>query len=106
MSKKEFLKEDVLKFLGGTSSILNALMEEIEERIKLRVEKVISKFEIVTKSEFEIVFSMAQESRKENAILKKKLDALEKKMKLLSKNNNKKYFFSKNLLSIINKVWF
>ena len=90
MSKKEFLKEDVLKFLGGTSSILNALMEEIEERIKLRVEKVISKFEIVTKSEFEIVFSMAQESRKENAILKRRLDALEKKMKLLSQKTNKK----------------
>lgn len=90
MSKKEFLKEDVLKFLGGTSSILNALMEEIEERIKLRVEKVISKFEIVTKSEFEIVFSMAQESRKENAILKRRLDALEKKMKLLSQKMNKK----------------
>ena len=90
MSKKEFLKEDVLKFLGGTSSILNTLMEEIEERIKLRVEKVISKFEIVTKSEFEIVFSMAQESRKENAILKRRLDALEKKVKLLSQQFNKK----------------
>ena len=90
MSKKEFLKEDVLKFLGGTSSILNALMEEIEERIKLRVEKVISKFEIVTKSEFEIVFLMAQESRKENAILKRRLDALEKKVKLLSQKINKK----------------
>ena len=90
MSKKEFLKEDVLKFLGGTSSIFSALMEEIEERIKLRVEKVISKFEIVTKSEFEIVFSMAQESRKENAILKKKLDMLEKKVKLLSQKTNKK----------------
>ena len=90
MSKKEFLKEDVLKFLGGTSSILNTLMEEIEERIKLRVEKVISKFEIVTKSEFEIVFSMAQESRKENAILKRRLDALEKKVKLLSLKINKK----------------
>ena len=90
MSKKEFLKEDVLKFLGGTSSILSTLKEEIEERIKLRVEKVISKFEIVTKSEFEIVFSMAQESRKENAILKRRLDALEKKMKLLSQKMNKK----------------
>ena len=90
MSKKEFLKEDVLKFLGGTSSIFSALMEEIEERIKLRVEKVISKFEIVTKSEFEIVFSMAQESRKENAILKRRLDALEKKVKLLSQKINKK----------------
>ena len=90
MSKKEFIKEDVLKFLGGTSSILNALMEEIEERIKLRVEKVISKFEIVTKSEFEIVFSMAEESRKENAILKRRLDALEKKVKLLSQKINKK----------------
>ena len=89
MSKKEFIKEDVLKFLGGTSSIFSALMEEIEERIKLRVEKVISKFEIVTKSEFEIVFSMAEESRKENAILKRRLDALEKKMKLLSQKTNK-----------------
>ena len=90
MSKKEFLKEDVLKFLGGTSSILNTLMEEIEERIKLRVEKVISKFEIVTKSEFEIVFLMAHESRKQNAILKRRLDALEKKVKLLSQKTNKK----------------
>jgi len=90
MSKKEFLKEDVLKFLGGTSSVISALMEEIEERIKLRVEKVISKFEIVTKSEFEIVFSMAEESRKENAILKKRLDVLEKRMKLLSQKSNKK----------------
>ena len=90
MSKKDFFKEDLLKFLGGTSSILNTLMEEIEERIKLRVEKVISKFEIVTKSEFEIVFSMAEKSRKENAILKRKLDALEKKMKLLSQKTNKK----------------
>ena len=90
MSKKEFFKEDVLKFLGGTSSILNTLMEEIEERIKLRVEKVISKFEIVTKSEFEIVFSMAEESRKENAVLKRRLDTLEKKIKLLSQKANKK----------------
>ena len=90
MSKKEFFKEDVLKFLGGTSSILNTLMEEIEERIKLRVEKVISKFEIVTKSEFEIVFLMAEKSRKENAILKRRLDVLEKRMKLLSQKSNKK----------------
>jgi len=90
MSKKEFLKEDVLKFLGGTSSIFSTLMEEIEERIKIRVEKVISKFEIVTKSEFEIVFSMAEECRKENEILKRKLDVLEKRMKLLSKKSNKK----------------
>ena len=90
MSKKEFFKEDVLKFLGGTSSILNTLMEEIEERIKLRVEKVISKFEIVTKSEFEIVFSMAEKSRKENAILKRRLATLEKKIKLLSQKTYKK----------------
>ena len=87
MSKKEFFKEDVLKFLGGTSSILNTLMEEIEERIKLRVEKVISKFEIVTKSEFEIVFSMAEKTRKENAILKRRLATLEKKNKITFSKN-------------------
>ena len=90
MSKKEFLKEDVLKFLGGTSAIFSAVMEEVEERIKLRVEKVISKFEIVTQSEFEIVFSMAEKARQENKILKKKLDALEKKNKLLSQKVAKK----------------
>ena len=37
MSKKEYIKEDILKFLGGTSSIINTLIAEMEERIKIRV---------------------------------------------------------------------
>ena len=86
MSKKEFLKEDLLKLIGGTGSLITVLMEEIEERIKLRVEKVISKFDIVTKSEFDIVFSMAEKARKENEVLKRKLIILEKQIIIISKN--------------------
>ena len=86
MSKKEFLKEDLLKLIGGTGSLITVLMEEIEERIKLRVEKVISKFDIVTKSEFDIVLSMAEKARKENEVLKRKLIVLEKQIIIISKN--------------------
>ena len=85
MSKKEFLKEDILKFLGGTSSIINVLMDEMEERIKLRVEKVIRKFDIVTKSEFDVVMTLAEKSRKENQLLKRKINSLEKKINSFKK---------------------
>ena len=90
MSKKEYIKEDILKFLGGTSSIINTLIAEMEERIKIRVEKVISKFDIVSKSEFEIALALAEKARKENISLSKKINSLEKKVYALTKGKLKK----------------
>ena len=38
MSKKEFIKDDMVKILGGASSALGVLKDEVEERIKDKVE--------------------------------------------------------------------
>ena len=86
MSKKDFFKEDITKLFGGASSVLGVLKEEIEEIIKDRVENVIFKLELVNKNEFLIVKEMAEKARIENEKLTKKLGLLEKKIKLISKN--------------------
>tara|TARA_B100000686_G_scaffold305938_1_gene344896 strand:- start:15554 stop:15826 length:273 start_codon:yes stop_codon:yes gene_type:complete len=88
MSKKEFLKEDVINLLGGATSILNSFKEEVEERIKDRVEKIINKLDLIDKSEFLILKEMVEKSRIENDKLQKKLILLESKIK--TKNRIKK----------------
>ncbi len=85
MSKKEFFKEDVINLLGGASSILNSFKEEVEERIKDRVEKVINKLDIIDKDEFFILKEMVEKSRIENDKLHKKIAILEAKIKTISK---------------------
>ena len=89
MSKKEFLKEDIIKLLGGASSALGILKEEIEERIKDRVDKVIYKLELINKKDFLIVKDMAEKARIENDKLNKKLDSIEKKLLLINKKLKK-----------------
>ena len=89
MSKKEFLKEDIIKLLGGASSALGILKEEIEERIKDRVEKVIYKLELINKKDFLIVKEMAEKARIENDKLSKKINSLEKKLLLINKKLKK-----------------
>ena len=88
MSKKEFFKEDITKLLGGASSVLGVLKDEIEEIIKDRVEKVIFKLELVNKSEFLIIKEMAEKARIENEKLAKKISLLDKKIALMSKNKS------------------
>ena len=88
MSKKDMFKEDVLSLLGGTSSFLGSLREELEERIRDRVEKVINKLELINKSEFFILKEMLEKSILENEKLEKRIKTLEKR--ILTKNKTKK----------------
>ena len=85
MTKTKFFKEDITKLFGGATSILEVLKEEIEERIKDRVEKVIFKLELINKNEFLIIKEMAEKARIENEKLTKRISTLEKKIVLLTK---------------------
>lgn len=85
MSKKEFFKEDITRIFGGATSILEILKEDIEERIKDRVEKVIFKLKLINKREFLVVKEMAEKARIENDKLNKKILLLEKKFLLINK---------------------
>ena len=89
MSNKEFIKDDIIKLLGGATSTLGILKEEIEEKIKDRVEKIIYKLELVNKRDFLVVKEMVEKSRTENNELRKKITLLEKKILLLTKKHKK-----------------
>ncbi|PPR17020.1 MAG: hypothetical protein CFH33_00172 [Alphaproteobacteria bacterium MarineAlpha9_Bin3] len=89
MSNKEFIKEDIIKLIGGATSTLGIFKEEIEEKIKDRVEKLIYKLELINKKDFLTVKKMVEKSRLENEELRKKVNLLEKKLSLLTKNNKK-----------------
>jgi BMFP domain-containing protein YqiC len=89
MSKKEFLKDDMVKLLGGASSALGVLKDEVEERIKDKVEKVILKLDLINKKDFLIVKKMAEEARIQNEKLSKKINSLEKQIVLLNKKFKK-----------------
>ena len=86
LKTKEFFKEDVVNLLGGASSILNSFREEVEERIKDRVEKVINKLDIIDKEEFLILKEMVEKSRIENNKLHKKISILESKIKTINRD--------------------
>ena len=89
MSKKEFIKDDMVKLLGGASSALGVLKDELEDRIKDKVEKVIFKLDLINKKDFLVVKKMAEEARIQNEKLSKKINSLEKKIVLLNKKFNK-----------------
>ena len=89
MSNKEFIKEDIIKLIGGATSTLGIFKEEIEEKIKDRVEKLIYKLELINKKDFLTVKKMVEKSRLENEELRKKVNLLEKKLLLLTKKNKK-----------------
>ena len=89
MSKKEFIKDDMVKLLGGASSALGVLKDELEDRIKDKVEKVIFKLDLINKKDFLVVKKMAEEARIQNEILSKKINSLEKKIVLLNKKFKK-----------------
>ena len=74
MSKKEFIKDDMVKLLGGASSALGVLKDEVEERIKDKVEKVIFKLDLINKKDFLVVKMMAEEARIQNEKLSKKIN--------------------------------
>ena len=89
MSKKDFMKEDVINLLGGVTSILNTFKDELEERIKDKVEKVIHKLNLVDKNEINLLKEMIEKTRIENVKLNKKISLLENKITKITKSSKK-----------------
>ena len=89
MSKKEFLKEDMVNLLGVATSILNSFKDEMEERVKDKVEKIINKLHLIDKDEFNLLKEMVIKYRIENDNLNKKISLLETKINKLSKSAKK-----------------
>ena len=72
--------EDASRVLAGSLSSCSDIKNETKNRINVKVEKIISKLNLVNRDEIEVVKEMIIKVRKENDYLKTQIILLEKKL--------------------------
>ena len=77
MQTSNRLFDDFAKVASGAMNTLGGLREEIETRVRERLERVAADMDLVTREEFDAVRAMATEARAEQEDLSGKLARLE-----------------------------
>lgn len=77
MRNESRLFDDLARMAGGARESAGALRDEIEARIRDRIESVLERMDLVRRDEFDAVRAMAVEARKHNEALETRLAALE-----------------------------
>ena len=77
MEKEGRLLDDLARVAGGAWSSAGALREEVEARLRDKLEAVLEGMDLVRRDEFEAVRAMAVKAREENEALAARLAALE-----------------------------
>ncbi|NDF12435.1 MAG: accessory factor UbiK family protein [Proteobacteria bacterium] len=76
----EDLARDLSKMVGSAAGVAFNATREAEQWMKLQIEALLTKMNIVTREEFEVAKSMAAKAREENATLAKRIAELERKL--------------------------
>lgn len=74
------LLDDLARMANGALNTLTNLREEVESRVRERVERLLAEMDLVTREEFEAAKAMAQKARTEQEELSAKLAALEQEL--------------------------
>ena len=90
MVNKTKILSDLSKMALDAMSTFSGIKKEVETIVKLRVDKVINKMNLVKREEFEVLKKLVQKSLIEKDKLKKKPSKTRKKT-AKSKKKNKKY---------------
>jgi len=77
MQTENRLFDDLARVASGAINTLGGLREEIELRVKERLERLASEMDLVSREEFDAVKAMAAKARAEQAALEKRIVALE-----------------------------
>ena len=78
MQRDNRVFDDFARVAGAAASNFVALREEIEARLRDRLERFLGDMDLVGREEFEVVRSMAQKAREENEVLAERVARLEK----------------------------
>jgi BMFP domain-containing protein YqiC len=78
------LLDDLARMANGALNTLSGLREEMESRVRERVERVLANMDMVPRDEFEAVKAMAQKARAEQEDLATKFAELERRVSELS----------------------
>ena len=77
------LFDDLARMANGALNTLTNLREEVESRVRERVERLLAEMDLVTREEFEAAKAMAQKARAEQEDLSAKVAALEQELQQL-----------------------
>jgi BMFP domain-containing protein YqiC len=80
------LFDDLAKVASGAVSTFGAVKEEIETRVKERVERMMAEMDLPTADEVAAVRAMAQKAREEQDVLMERIAALEARVANLEKS--------------------
>jgi BMFP domain-containing protein YqiC len=80
MQTENRLLDDLARMANGALNTLSGLREEIESRVRERVERMLADMDMVPREEFEAVKAMAQKARAEQEDLAAKVAALEQRL--------------------------
>lgn len=81
MQTENRLFDDLARVANGAFSTLSGVREEIETRVRERVERLLADMDLVQREEFEAVKAMAQRARLEQESLTARVDALERRLR-------------------------
>ena len=77
MQSQSRLLEDLARVASSAMGVASGMRGEIEQRLKDQFESVLSRMDLVTREEFEVVRAMAQKAREEQETLTERLAVLE-----------------------------
>lgn len=77
MQNDNRLIEDLARVAAGAMGVAQGMRDEVEARLKEQFERVISRMDLVTREEFEVVRALAEIARAEQEDLARRIEALE-----------------------------
>jgi BMFP domain-containing protein YqiC len=80
MQTENRLFDDLARMANGAINTLSGVREEIESRLRERVERWLAEMDMVPREEFEAIKELAQKARAEQEDLTAKVAALEQKL--------------------------
>jgi BMFP domain-containing protein YqiC len=83
MQTENRLLDDLARMANGALNTLSGLRDEIESRVRERVERMLADMDMVPREEFDAVKAMAQKARAEQEDLAAKVKELERRIAAL-----------------------
>lgn len=74
------LLDDLARVAAGAAGAVTGLRDEVEAQMRQRMERLLSRMDLVTREEFEVVRELAANARREQEALAKTVAALEQRL--------------------------
>ncbi len=80
--------DDLARLLGGAAGTLSGIRNEIEGLFRHQFERLLANTELVSRDEFEMLYTLTQTARSSQETLEKRLAALEARATVLSRRTS------------------